>query len=82
MKQSNQQIFLRALRVSFFLVLLWSSLALSAQQTDHYVTMTTSKKVGEMIEIGLLAKDINKVSIDGIAEQPSRSGSKTPVSTR
>lgn len=79
MKQSNQQIFLCALGVSFFLVLLWSSLSLSAQQTGTYITLTTSHKVGEMIEIGFLAKDINKVSIDGIAEQPSRSGSNTPV---
>ena len=79
MKQSNQQIFLRALGVSFFLVLLWSSLALSAQQTDHYVTMKTSKKVGEMIEIGLLAKEVDKISIDGVQEQPSRSGSSTPI---
>ena len=79
MKQSNQQIFLHALGVSFFLVMLWSSLTLSAQQTDTYITLTTSHKEGEMIEIGFLAKDINKVSIDGIAEQPSRSGSKTPV---
>ena len=79
MKQSNQQIFLRALGVSFFLVMLWSSLTLSAQQTDTHITLTTSHKEGEMIEIGFLAKDINKVSIDGIAEQPSRSGSKTPV---
>ena len=79
MKQSNQQIFLRALGVSFFLVMLWSSLTLSAQQTDTYITLTTSHKEGEMIEIGFLAKDINKVSIDGIKEQPSRSGSKTPV---
>lgn len=79
MKQSNQQIFLHALGVSFFLMMLWSSLSLSAQQTDTYITLTTSHKEGEMIEIGLLAKDINKVSIDGIAEQPSRSGSSTPV---
>ena len=79
MKQSNQQIFLHALGVSFFLVMLWSSLTLSAQQTDTYITLTTSHKEGEMIEIGFLAKDINKVSIDGIKEQPSRSGSSTPV---
>ncbi len=79
MKQSNQQIFLRAIGVSFFLVLLWSSLTLSAQQTDHYVTMTTSKKVGEMIEIGLLAKEVDKISIDGVQEQSSRSGSSTPI---
>ena len=75
MKQSNQQIFLRALGVSFFLVLLWSSLALSAQQSSYSVTFTTAKQVGEQIEFGYIAKDVNQINIDGVKEQPSKSNS-------
>ena len=75
MKQSNQQIFLHALGVSFFLVMLWSSLTLSAQQTNYSVTFTTAKQAGEQIEFGYIAKSVNQLTIDGVKEQPSKSNS-------
>lgn len=75
MKQSNQNNFLHALWVSFLPLMLLPSLSMTAQQENYSATFTTSKPIGEQIEFGFIAKNASKISIDGVAEPPSRTNS-------